>query len=356
MWLWWVDYIDPKTGQRRREKVGPSKDEAMARLLERKQPPAQPAAPPPTVAAPVTFADAVPRYMTWAKTHKRSWDRDEVCLRRLGEVFGRTPLDQVRAVAIEQYKQDRLSSISPHTHRPVSNRQLNYELAILKAFFNKAKRWDLMTNNPMDKVDLLRLNNRRLRFLDPKEARAFLAACTGPLAHMAAPFIMAIHSGARIGEILGLLWSDIDFSNGLVHIREAKNGRERFIHMDDDVRTALRSMISVGGILKPPAGEAYVFLSHRTGYRYQSLRNGFMSAAKKAGLKGVTWHTCRHTAASWMVMGGTPLAVVAEILGHRGISMTLRYAHLSPDSRKAGVEELQRVFGNGEKAGRDGKV
>lgn len=73
----------------------------------------------------------------------------------------------------------------------------------------------------------------------------------------------------------------------------------------------------------------------------KDFKRSFKTACKNAGLRNVTFHTLRHTAASYLVMGGVDLATVKEILGHSTIQMTMRYAHLSPDHRKNAVEILK---------------
>jgi len=73
----------------------------------------------------------------------------------------------------------------------------------------------------------------------------------------------------------------------------------------------------------------------------KDFKRSFNTACRNAGLIDVTFHTLRHTAASYLVMGGVDLAAVKEILGHATIQMTMRYSHLSPDHRKKAVKILQ---------------
>jgi len=76
----------------------------------------------------------------------------------------------------------------------------------------------------------------------------------------------------------------------------------------------------------------YVF-AHATGRQAEpvkDVKNGFHTALEIANIKDVTWHDLRHTFASWLIMKGASLRSVAELLGHRGLRMVMRYAHLSP--------------------------
>ena len=73
------------------------------------------------------------------------------------------------------------------------------------------------------------------------------------------------------------------------------------------------------------------------------MSHNFQRIAKKAGLEGIRFHDLRHTFASHLVMNGVDLATVRGLLGHKTITMTLRYAHLSPDHKRGAVEKLARV-------------
>ena len=70
----------------------------------------------------------------------------------------------------------------------------------------------------------------------------------------------------------------------------------------------------------------------------------FLKAVKAAGLKDVTFHTLRHTTASHLVMSGAPLVTVQEIMRHKTITMTLRYAHLAPEHKQAAVDALENAL------------
>ena len=119
------------------------------------------------------------------------------------------------------------------------------------------------------------------------------------------------------------------------------------MRMNRDTRIAVQTAATVNGVITQKAHDLPVFVSGRTGQGYRSIRNGLASAAKKAGVAGVHWHLTRHTAASWMVMGGVPLPIVAETLGHRSIAMVMRYAHLSPEIQHVGIDALEKKFGKG---------
>ncbi|MBN2320263.1 MAG: tyrosine-type recombinase/integrase [Acidobacteria bacterium] len=91
-------------------------------------------------------------------------------------------------------------------------------------------------------------------------------------------------------------------------------------------------------------GSDYVFPGLIQGKPFYDLFRHFERAVKAAKLKGVNFHTLRHTAASHLVMSGVDLATVQEIMRHKTITMTLRYAHLAPEHKQAAVDALQNTL------------
>ena len=90
-------------------------------------------------------------------------------------------------------------------------------------------------------------------------------------------------------------------------------------------------------------------MGKHAGKAVQDVKNGSRKALENAGITNFRWHDLRHTAASWMVMGGASLKAVQEFLGHKSLKMTLRYAHLAPEYLAAEVSILDR-FASGERA------
>jgi len=121
-----------------------------------------------------------------------------------------------------------------------------------------------------------------------------------------------------------------------------KTKKARTIPLNQAARRALldqRDEQSKVGLQTP-----YVFAhidARWRGQRIANLKNSFASACKRAGLKGVTPHTLRHTCASWLVMAGRPILEVRDILGHSTIKMTERYAHLAPENLVDAVSSIE---------------
>ena len=134
----------------------------------------------------------------------------------------------------------------------------------------------------------------------------------------------AIETGLRREEQFRLRWGQVDLENGVL---TPKGGKTRHVPLSDEVKAILRSFDSF-------LQSAWVFPGMRDETQPMDsrafLRRSFEPGLRKAGIAGVCWHTLRHTAASRRVMAGVDLVAVKEILGHRDIETTLRYAHLAP--------------------------
>jgi integrase len=127
----------------------------------------------------------------------------------------------------------------------------------------------------------------------------------------------------RQGEILGLTWDRVDFSARQITLEDTKSGRPRYVPVNERLYYLLRRLAPT-----PAAGPVFV---GRRGHGLVEIKKGYVAAVGAAELEDVTFHTLRHTAASWMVQRGVDLYRVKEILGHSTIAMTERYAHLAPN-------------------------
>ena len=262
---------------------------------------------------------------------KRSWKRDELCLRHLMEFYKGRILSDIKPQDIDDYKTSRLSEVSPAT--------INRELEVLRHLFNLADRWNkYFGKNPVSRAGLLPLNNKKERILTLDEEKRLLAACDTYLGNIVTT---ALYTGMRKGEIITLKWDNVDLESGLITIDQtnSKSKKTRRIPINSTVRRLLLEQR-----LKS-AGNEHVFLSSKgTPYlRQDSLNRAFMLALKKAQIQGLRFHDLRHTAATRMIELGASIVAVKEILGHSTLDMTMRYAHPN-ESLKTALEGLSIRF------------
>ena len=147
---------------------------------------------------------------------------------------------------------------------------------------------------------------------------------------------VALHTGLRRSEQFNLRWRDVDFANGVLTIPRSKHGEVRRVPMNETVRDILAALPSR---MRSP----FVFASATGGTPLDSqnfVNRVFVKALRGARIDDFTWHCLRHTFASRLVMAGVDLRTVQELLGHKTMAMTLRYAHLSPGHQLDAVRRL----------------
>ena len=287
-----------------------------------------------------SFDELAAQYLSWSRVNKKSWTQDEYSIKRLKEHFGGMRLTDIHPLLIEGFKQKRV--------KQVSKRKVDIELACLKHMFTKALEWGLAQESPARMVRLFRPNNARMRYLDVTEMEKLLGACDD---YFRPVVLVAIHSGMRRSEILGLRWADVDMSNGIIHVEDSKNGTRRDVPMSETVKATLMEM-------KERVECEWVFVHRSDSTKpLRDIRAPFQRALKRAGIENFRFHDCRHTAASWMAMKGIDLYRIQRILGHKDSRMTQRYAHLSPSYLKEAAKVMDEVLGSPLGTGRgSGKV
>ena len=211
---------------------------------------------------------------------------------------------------------------------------INRGLSRLRRMFSLAVEWELLEESPLAGIRFLRENNARTRYLSLQECQRLIASCIAP--HIRALVGVALHSGMRLGEILNLRWYDLDFASGFILVRDSKNGESRHVPMDATLSALFRAY-------PHRLGTDLVFSSSRGG-RIVDVRTGFQNACKRAELTDLHFHDLRHTFASQFVMAGGDLYILKEILGHKSITMTQRYAHLSPTYKIKAIDRMNTLW------------
>ncbi len=209
---------------------------------------------------------------------------------------------------------------------------VNREMAILCHLFSKAVERDMMERNPFEKGKslLLKVNNQGTRYLTEDEIAKLLDECKLQK-HLHRIVTCAIHTGMRRGEILTLRWDQI--RNGFIYLDKTKTKHRREIPINDDWVQVFKEIRKEQGLTSK-----YVFIyNSRTIHR---VEKAFKGALRRAGIRDFKFHDLRHTFASHVIMRGGSLKDVQELLGHKTMTMTLRYSHLSQEHKKKAVNLL----------------
>jgi len=303
--------------------------DAEALLVQRKQSIKEGKQPEIKKIANYTFRELADEYVKWCE-RQRSFRSKQGFLCQLVDAFGNIPLRHISTKIVEQYQSERMQK----GNKPAT---INRHISTLKHMLNKAVQWDMVEDYVLKRVrqvKLLEENNRRLRYLSKEECQALLSFCKDELK---AIVTTALNTGMRKGEILSLKCDNVDMRHGFILLDKTKNGERREIPINETLRQTLQGLTRR---LDVP----YVFYDHTNGKPYQDVKKSFKTALRKSGIKDFKFHDLRHTFASHLVMAGIDIATVKELLGHKTLTMTLRYAHLAPSHKVKAVDVLDRTL------------
>lgn len=343
---WWIRYIDCD-GRLRREKAG-SKGDAIdlyrirkADALRRKKLPDK------LRRRVVRFSEIADDAKKYTTANNGGFESDCYRIDKLKEEFGQRPAESMTIDVIRQFFDDQ--EWEPGTH--------NRMRTVLFAVYRLAMENNKVAFCPAKLLKRKKVSDDRVRYLNQFEPltteidalkplkteeerlRAVIAAdCPAHLDELE----IALHTGLRRKEQYTLIdWSRVDLDKKDLHVPMSKNGEGRHIPLNQDARAAFERLRrrKIGDGPVPIRVEGPIFLG-RGGERLLGARHWFEDAVEKAGIQDFRWHDLRHTFASRLVMKDVDIRTVADLLGHKKIQMTMRYAHLAPEHKLVAVERL----------------
>ncbi|WP_176136635.1 tyrosine-type recombinase/integrase [Paraburkholderia atlantica] len=215
---------------------------------------------------------------------------------------------------------------------------INKAKAVLSAILTFAKDRRMMPRgwvNPCREVPALPMNNERVRFLSDDERKRLLAVCrVSTWNRLYLLVLMAITTGARKSELLGLRYSDLDIERATGYLRTSKNDEPRVLPLVPAVVDEIRRFG------KPAHRDALLFARVGDPDRPFTIGRAWSVAVCDAHLSNFRFHDLRHSCASYLAQNGASLLDIAAVLGHKQLDVTRRYAHLSVDSKRAVVDRV----------------
>jgi integrase len=257
-------------------------------------------------------------------------------------------------------------------YAPTSVRRVH---AVLQSALGDAKRAGIINSNPCNGVRIVDRRRLSWNYWEPEQVRTFLTTARGD--YYEAYFVLSLTTGLRIGEALGLRWSDLDLDRGTMRIEQQllqkrPEGRltpdifgdvkrpasHRDVNLSKLAVTALRAhharqaelALNLGEPWRTAAGVSYdlVFVSPFGLPLYQqTVTRAFQAVTTRAKLPRLKVHEMRHTAAALMIFSGEDVLVVSKTLGHASVNITLNiYGHLFKAQRRHLADSMDRLLGN----------
>lgn len=275
-------------------------------------------------------------------------------------IFGSMNLDQIGVEEMQSFKTDKMASgLSPQT--------VKHLLRVLRQMFSHAIDWNYLRANPVDKVRNPKIPRVAKDFFTSDEVRIFLNHVQ---LRWYALFLTAITTGLRVGELLAMRWSNLDWNSGKYHVREtclrARGGYAAGIaepktetsvapvHLTPSCLEALREHRQRQTEQRLAMGMDYqdndLIFATESGGMLDScniVKRVFNPTLQKAGLRRIRFHDLRHTCASLLIAQGENPKFIQSQLRHASIEMTFdQYGHLFPEAGKEAAARLdESLFG-----------
>jgi integrase len=308
---------------------------------------------------PVTINALVARYIEQELPERHSTRRSYLAVlnRWIRPRWGEYVLDDLKTVAVEQWL--RTLQLAPKSKTHIRS--------LMHLLYQNARRWELVDRNP---IELVRQSSRRLRIprvLAAEEIRALLAHLPEPYHTMV---LVAVCTGLRVSEIIGLQWGDFDWDGQTVLVQRAvvqtrvgdtkTETSTRPLPLDPVLARHLKKLHEQSFY---KAFGDWVFANPAGRPRWQEtiLTRQLKPAAVRAGIGKIGWHTFRHTYSTMLRSAGTDIKVQQELLRHANIQTTMNiYTQAVSDQKRAANSKvvemvLRRAADPGREAGEAGK-
>lgn len=254
--------------------------------------------------------------------------------------------------------------------KALSDENIQKVHTLINDSLKKAERWGLISKNPASLVDRPKAVKKEIKVWDVKEVQTFLKHAKSHSRYYIA-FLLALTTGMRQGEILGLRWRDVDFETGCLRITQtlSSDGKEilpytktksgsRTVDLPEETIIQLKKHRKLIEAEKLEVGlEAYnnlglvVCTELGTPTNKSNIRRSFNSIIKKAKIPKIRFHDMRHTHATLLLLQGVNPKIVSERLGHADVRITLdTYSHLLPSMQKdTAIKFGKMLFGEDDK-------
>ena len=289
----------------------------------------------------VTFDEIAKDFLDWASVNKKDHFNDKSRYgNHIKPVLGKIRVKDVSPLSIEKLKRDIYK-------KGLSDKTVHHCLALIRTIYRKAKDWGRYRGEiPTKLVKWPKLDNKRVRFLSQSETKVLLEEIKKVSFVVYDQAIISLHCGLRFSEIAKLRWSHVDLENDVLQIMDPKD-ESRHAYITKPVKIVLERLDEINSYETND-----LIFKDKNGNPQQHVSNTYYRTVKKIGLNdGITdrrqkvcFHTLRHTFASWLAIQGTSLYEIKELMGHKSIAMTERYAHLIPSVKRNAVEKLADNF------------
>lgn len=291
-----------------------------------------------------TLGDLVDRYLTEVlPTKPKNASNSQHHLLWWKSKIGSYLLADVSPALVVKHRNELLATTTRRGTKMANGTVVRYMASLSHAFSLAVKDWQWIDDSPLRKVSKPKEPRGRERFLSDDERLALLAACKASTSRFLYPVVvLALSTGMRRGEIMGLRWGQIDLTCGRILLFETKNNTSRAVAL------AGLALSLIGELNKVRRFDTDLVFYGDTGKNPVDLTKPWTTALGKANLTDFRFHDLRHSAASYLAMNGATTIEIAAVLGHKTLQMVKRYSHLANNHTNSVVTSMnEKIFGGG---------
>lgn len=296
---------------------------------------------------------------------------------RILPTLGHMKLNKIKPVHIMDFYKELLSEDRKDGKKgKISNSTIMHYHRLLRKMFNDAVKWQLINDNPVNRVDPPKVSKPKAEYYDEKEIDQLIKALEGEPTKYVAAILVTMASGLRLGELMGLEWRCVNFEKNTIEIEQANQylpGEGTFTK-DPKNESSIR-------IISMPEPTMRILEIHRTEEKEKRLKcgekwkggdfeNGFVftqwngkamypstpskwfnELIERKGLKKITFHQLRHTSATMLINAGLNIRALSARLGHSNTTTTLNiYSHALKSADESAAEKMEKImFGEDKK-------
>ena len=302
-------------------------------------------------------------YISYAKANLKAQNTVIPIAKRFKSLWGKKLIKDITPSFVEKYKANRNGQIYHQKEnkgktivKRICPATVNRELGVLSKMFSIAIDNKKARENPVAKVEKLKIQNKLERHMTLDEQERFIKFCNHDYSfmnlsevelnkikkrfqsfsydHIRDITLISLNTGMRIGEVLNLTWDCVNLDKNILCALNTKNGLSNYVPINKTVKGILEQL----SLIKED--NIYVFTNPETNTRYGNIRKAFTTVCKMANIHNFRFHDTRHTFASRAIEKNTPVPVLQSILNHKNIKTTMRYVHNTFEQKLNAVNSL----------------
>lgn len=319
--IWWIHYyVD---GKRHREKVGRKSDAIKLYQTRKADALAGRKLPALRDSRVLILSELIDDALEFVEHHKdkRNYISKSEIVRK---ALGARPAAELTPQDLERWLRQHCKTAA------TSNR---YK-AFISLCYREGIRNGKVSVNPARSVRQRKEEANRIRFLSREEYDRLHKVIATQFPEHLPEFVVSVHTGMRLSEQYSCMWSQVDLERRTIELTRTKNGSARTVHLNVDALKAIESLKRRGQKASEP-----VFPREGSKGRFDT-RSWFQPCLEEAKIANYVWHSNRHTFCSWLAMAGASIKEIQELAGHKTITMSARYSHLSPEHRLSVIDKI----------------